>query len=113
MNFSSGKFVDFGLKPRHLLREGVGHAAERVAVDLDPGHLHLGQNRHQWAFQRLVDGRHLLAVQIRLERLPETQGDVGVLGGVFHASSIGTLVESDRRFSRPQQRFDRDRRVAR
>jgi hypothetical protein len=74
------QFVDFRFQRRHLLGEGVRHAAERVAVDLDAGHLHPRQNRHHGALQRLVDGGDARQVKLRAERLPEPQGDVGVLG---------------------------------
>ena len=47
-------------------------------------HLHLGQNGDERAFEGFVDGGDAGLVQLRLEGLPEAEGDVGVLGGVFH-----------------------------
>ena len=68
---------------------------QRVAVDLDAGHLHVGQHRDERAFQGLVDGGDLRAVQLRLEGLPQAQGHVGIFGGVFHRVVDGDLVEGD------------------
>ena len=70
---------------------------QRVAVDLDAGHLHVGQHRDEGAFEGLVDGGDARAVQLRLEELPEAQGHVGIFGGVFHGVVDGDLVEGDLR----------------
>jgi hypothetical protein len=43
-----------------------------------------------------------------LNKLPEAQGHVGILGGVFHGVVDGDLVEGDLRLARPEQRLDRD-----
>ena len=106
------KFVNLGLKPRHFLRERVGHARQGIAVDLNTVHFHLGEHRHQRAFERLIHRRHLFAVQARLEQLPQSEGHIGVFGRVFHRIFDLHLVEGDRALACPEQRLDRDRGVA-
>ncbi len=103
------QLMNLRLEPGHLLGEGVGHAAERVAVDLHAVHFHLGQHRHQRPLQRFVNGRHLRAMELRLERLPQPQGYVCVFGGVFHRLVDGHAIEGDRRLAAAEERLDRDR----
>ena len=107
----TGEGVDLILQRRHLLGKGVGHAAQRVAIHLDAVALHPGQHRRQGPFQRFIDGGDLFAVQLRLERLPQAQGDIGVLGCVRHGIGNRHPVECDRGFACAQERLDRDRRV--
>ena len=106
------KLMDLIFKRRHLLAERVGHAAQRVAVHLDAVHLHFGEHRHEGAFERLVDRRHLGAVELRLELLPEPQSNIGIFGGVFRGLIDRHLIKGDHRFAGAQKRFDRDRLVA-
>ena len=48
----------------------------------------VGDDRNQRPLQRLVDGRHALGGEARLQHHPQAQRDVGVFGGV-----LGRLVE--------------------
>ena len=75
--------VDLLLEPRDALREGRGQARQDGAVDLDAGALHLGEDADQRPLQRLVDGRHALGGEARLQHHPQPQRHVGVLGGVL------------------------------
>ena len=104
--------MNFGLKRGHFLGEGIGHARERVAVDLDAVALHLGQYGREGTFEGLVDRCHLFLVQLRFEKLPEAQGNVGVFCGVFDRVFERHLVEGDRGFAGAEKGFDRDRRMA-
>jgi hypothetical protein len=104
--------MDLRLQPRHLLGKGVGHAAQRIAVHLDAGSFHPRQHRHQRAFQRLVDRRHLRPVQLRLEQVPQAQRDIGILGGIGRGLVDFHFVEGDLRLARADQLLDRDRLVA-
>ena len=54
-----------------------------IAVDLDPLLLHTGEDGDERAFQRFVNRHDLFRAQLGLENLPQAQGDVGILGGVF------------------------------
>ena len=105
-------FMQFGLKTRHLLGEGIGHTAKRVAVDENAMHLHFREHRHQRAFEGFVNRGDLLLVQLRLEILPKAERDICIFGGIFHGVLKRHLVKGDRGFPRAQQRFDRDRVVA-
>ncbi len=51
-------------------------------------------------------------MQLRLERLPQAKGDVGIFGGVSHGIVDRDPVERHLRLARPQKRLDRDRQVA-
>ena len=108
----AGERVDFRLQPRHFLRKGIRHARQRIAVHLDAGHFHRGQDRHQRAFQCFIDGGYLRLVQLRLEGLPQAQRHVGVFGGVFHRLVHRDVVEGDHALARAEQRLDRDRHMA-
>lgn len=104
--------LDFRLKPRHLLREGVGHAREGVAVHLHARHFHFGQHGHEGAFEGFVGGGDGRAVELGFEAGPEAVGDVGVFGRVFHGLGYGGAVEGDGLFAAAEERFDRDGQVA-
>ena len=104
--------MNLGLQPRHFLREGVGHPAERVAVHQNSGHFHLGKDGDERALQSLVNRGDMAAMQLRLEQLPQAQCDIGIFGGVFHGLLYGDLVEGDSRFAAAQKLFDRDRGMA-
>ncbi len=52
-------------------------------VDRDAAPLHARQHRDQRPLERLVDRRHMLGGETRLQRPPEAHRHVGVLGGVF------------------------------
>ena len=95
--------VDFLFQLDELLREGIGHAVQGVAVDLDAGHLHVGQHGDEGAFEGFIDGGDAGAVELRLEELPEAQGHIGVFGGVFDGVVDGDLVEGDLGFSAAEQ----------
>ena len=67
----------------------VPDSRERMArVDLDAGALHVGDDGNQRPLQRLVDRRHALGGEPRLQHHPQPQRHVGVLGGV-----LGRLVD--------------------
>ena len=100
--------VNLILKPGHLLGKGVRHARQRIAVNLNARHLHLGQHGHQRAFQRFVNRGHPFLVQHRLELLPQPQGDIGILSRIAHSLNQWHAVKGYGRFPRPQQRLDRD-----
>ena len=55
---------------RHLLRKGIRHPAECIAIHLDPMPLHLRQHRHQRTFHCFVNRRDPVHMQLRLELLP-------------------------------------------
>ena len=95
--------MNFRLKPRHFLCKGVGHAAERVAVDLDAVHFHLRQHRHKRALETFVDRRDFLRMKLWLEDLPEAQGDVSVFGCVFHGVVDPDTVKCDRGFAAAEE----------
>ena len=46
---------------------------------------------------------------MRFEQLPEAQGDIGVLGCVFHRVIDGHPIKGDHGFARAQERFDLNR----
>ena len=94
-----GNFLNLILILGEFLGKGVGHARQHIAVHLNAGHLHLGQDGDQGAFQRLIDRCHLRAVQLGLEQLPQAQGDVGVFGGVFDRIVNAHPVKGDLRFA--------------
>ena len=48
-------------------------------------------------------------MQLRLKQLPQPQRNIRILGGIFHCLINGNLIKGNRRFSRPQKRFDADR----
>ena len=100
--------VDLLLELGHLLGELAGHAGERVAVDLDAVAFHLGQHRHEGAFEGFVDGGDAGRVELRLEDVPEAEGDIGILGGVAHGLVDGDLVEGDGGFAGAEQLLDGD-----
>jgi hypothetical protein len=104
--------VDLLLQLNEFLGEGVRHAGEGVAVDLNAVHLHLGQNGDEGAFEGFVDGRDAGAVQLGLEQLPQAKGHVGIFGGIFHRIVDGDAVEGHLRFACAEKGFDRDRLVA-
>ena len=106
------QFVNFLFEFGHFLGKLAGHARQSLAIHLDAVALHPGENGREGALQRFVDGGHFLAVQLRFEGQPEAQGDVGILGGVFHGLGHRHAVKGDGRFAAAQQGLDGDRRVA-
>ena len=79
---AAGELVGLGLEAGHALGELGRELAQAVRVDLDAVAFHLGHDRHDGPVQRLVDGEHVLAEQLRAQRLPQPQRHLGVLGGV-------------------------------
>ena len=75
--------ADLGLEPGHALGKLARHARQDVAVDRDTAPLHARENLDQRALEPLVDRRHSLGHEARLQHAPETQGDVGFLRSVF------------------------------
>ena len=63
---------------------------EDGAVDRDPALFHPRQDVDHRTLQRLIDIGHVLGGKARLQHVPETQGDVGVLRRIF-----GRLVDGD------------------
>ena len=95
VEFAPREFVNFILKPCHLLRKGIRHAAKCIAVHLDARPFHRGQDRNKWTFKGFIHSGHLNAVQLWLEQLPQTQGDIGVFGGIGHSLFQRHLVKGD------------------
>ena len=75
--------ADLGLEPGHALGKLARHARQDVAVDRDPAPLHARQNLDERTLEPLVDRRHPLGDEARLQDAPETQGDVRLLRSVF------------------------------
>ena len=75
--------ADLVLEPRHALGKFARHARQDVAVDRDPAPLHARQNLDERTLEPLVDCRHPLGDEARLQHTPETQGDVRFLRSVF------------------------------
>ena len=69
--------------------------------------LHLGQNRDKGALQRLVNARHLGKVQLRFQKGPEAQGDIGILSPVSDGIGHRNTVKGDGGFAAAQQGLDR------
>ncbi len=67
---AADNFADLGLERSHALGELARHAREDVAVDRDSAPLHARQNLDQRALEPLVDGRHLLGDDARLQHAP-------------------------------------------
>ena len=78
----TSQLLDLGFQAGRALCELARQTREYVAVDPDAGALHLDQDRQQRALESLVDGRHAVRRQPRLQDLPESQRNVGVLGGI-------------------------------
>ena len=86
----AGERLDLVLERALLLGEFAGQPRQHLAVDRNAAPLHARQHRRHGALQRLVDGGDVLGRQPRLQRVPQPQRHVGVLGGVF-----GRLVDGD------------------
>ena len=76
-------FVDLCLEPGHPLGELARHARQDVAVDRDPAALHTRQNLDERTLEPLIDRRHLLGDETRLQNAPETERDIRLLRSVF------------------------------
>ena len=74
------------------LGEIAGEPGEHVAIDGDAAPLHARQHRDERPLERLVDRRHALGGEARLQRAPQTHRHVGVLGRVLRR-----LVDRDAR----------------
>ena len=79
------QLLHLGLDPRHALGEFARQAREHVAVDRHAALLHPRQRQDHRPLERLVDRRHALGGEARLERAPQPQRHVGVLGGVLRS----------------------------
>ncbi len=101
--------VGLGLDGVHARAEILAERAQDVRIDADAGQFHVRQDRNHAAFQRFIDRGHAFARQARLQDMPQTQRDVGVLGGVarrlFQTDELealgglagaGDLLEGDR-----------------
>ena len=84
--------MNLPFQSRHRLREFPGEARENRPIDGDPAPLHRGERRDHRTLQRLVNIRHALGDEARLQHAPQAQTNVRVLGGVF-----GRLVQRDAR----------------
>src|SRR3546814_11205476 len=74
-----GQLVDLLLQLADALGEVVGHTPEGVAVDLDPGQLHLREHRDQRTLYGLIDRRETNVDKDRLQHPGTARGDGGVL----------------------------------
>ncbi len=104
----AGKLLDLGLERARALGEFAGEPRQHLPVDRDAAPLHAREHRHQRPFQRLVDGADVLGDDARLEQLPQPQGHVGVLGGVFGRPADIDAVECQPGFSRAGERVGVD-----
>src|SRR5690606_883300 len=95
----AGDGVDLLLEAGELLGEVSGQAREDGAVDGDAAALHARQRRHHRPLQRLVDARAALRDEARLQREPQAQGDVRILGGIGGRLVDRYLVEGDLRLA--------------
>ncbi len=77
-----------------------------------PRALHARQHRHHRPLQRLVDVDHALGDEARLQRHPQAEGDVGVLGGIFGGAVERDLIEAELRLAGAGDLLEGDRRVA-
>ncbi len=75
--------ADLVLEPAHALGEIAREPRQHLAVDGDAMPLHARQHSNERPLQRLVDGRHALGGEAGLERAPQAQRHIRVLGGVF------------------------------
>ncbi len=112
LKFSPAMLVHLGLEAAERLGEIAGQARQDLPVDRDAALLHAGEHRHHRPLQRLVDVGHALGDEAGLEDVPEPQGDVGVLGGVFGRLVDRHLVEGDLRAAGAGDVLEGDRRVA-
>ena len=88
--------VHLGLDPRRGLGELARHAGQDVPVDRDPARLHPGEDRHERALQRLVDGGLALGREPGRQHAPEPGRDVDLLGRVFGRAVERHEVEAHR-----------------
>ena len=113
----AGEFVDVGLERSHALGEFAGKPRQHRPLDRDAALLHGREHRGQRPLQRLVDGRHALGDEPRLEQAPQPEGEVRVLGRVgarlvdldlgetlARPARAGDLVIGDRRMAEPAAR---------
>ena len=75
--------ADLILERAHALRELAREARQHVAVDRDSAPLHARQDLDQRTLKPLVDRRHLLSDETRLQNARETQGDIRLLRPVL------------------------------
>ncbi len=73
--------VDLRLDVADLLRQGRGKLPQRPLVDGDAVELHPGQHRQQRHLDLAEEAGHPHALQVRLQRLAQATGHVGVGAG--------------------------------
>ncbi len=106
------KVADLVLQSRDGLRESAGQVRQRRPLHLDAGALHGGEHRLQRPLQRLVDRRHLLRRQARLQEHPQPKGDIRFLPGGFGGARHLDEVKRDRRLAGTEHFFFRERGMA-
>ena len=107
-----GELVDLGFQVAHAGGEVVAQPLQFRRVDADAVALHPFENRHQRAFQRLVDGDELFLDQARLEQRMQAQRHVGVLGGIVARGVQRHAVEGHLRLAAADHLLVLDRLVA-
>ena len=95
-----------------VLGEIAGEPRQHVAVDGDAAPLHARQHRDERPLERLVDRRHMLGGEARLQRPPEAHDHIGVLGGVFRRLVDCDPRKADEVAARARDLGERDRLVA-
>ena len=99
------RLLEIGDAAREIARQ----LGERRAVDLDPFALHCRDDRHERPLDRLVERRHLVAHQPRLQQHVQAQHSVGALGrevarplGRHFGKGDQALAGADQLFQRRQ-----------
>ena len=81
---------------------------EFFAIDHHAGLFHLGNDRNQWAVDHLIDPRRLFRGHAQAQNLPQTQGNVGIFGGIFGCFVERHFGKANRFLARTGERFKTD-----
>ena len=87
--------MNFGFQLRLGGGEVVGKFREQLGINGDARPLHVGQHHDQRSLKRFVNADLVLGQKAGLQQHGKTQGDVGILGGVFHRFDDFDTIESD------------------
>ena len=91
--------MDRGFHPRHFLREFARQARQIIAVDHDARALHRLDDAGKRSVDHLVDAGAAFERQAQLEQPPQSQRDIGILGGIFGRAGERDFGEADLRFA--------------